>query len=324
MPTAQRHYSLDYLRCACILYLMGFWHLFEYTGIARADFNNDFTRRGATIVLALFVLISGFLCGGRGISSAAELGRYYIGRFWRLYPPFVLASLLFWVFKLEQPDRLLRGVALISMFTTDAPRTLWFIDMLVMFYAIAPLFLWVRQRLWACLGVMVAVLAVAGAYGLLTHLLDWRLFLFLPCFVAGILLAQKPPKLTWTLGVVLILLWCLSAWLTTFIPFEDLRDSPLQIPLGLVSAIGLFLVVYGLTDRLKTPGIVSVISYSSYFMYLYHRPLYETAGWLLHGASVPVRTVILIGICVPILIGIAYLLQTAYDRLIKRLMPKTV
>ncbi len=318
----QRHHSIDYLRAGCILYLMGFWHLFEYTGISHELWANEITRRCATVVLALFCLISGFLCGRTSIQGLKGLGAYYAGRFWRLYPPFLLASFLFFVMNIEKPDKLLDGVLLITMFNKNAPRTLWFVDMLVMFYAIAPLFLWARDKVWTCLGVLAAVLAVAAGYDLFTHLLDLRLMLFLPCFVTGILFAHRVPRLTWALAALLAVLWGASMWLTTYISFEGLRDSPLQIPLGVVSAIALFLLAYAFLDKVKAPGVVGVVSYASFFMYLYHRPLYTTVTPFLANLSVPVRTAVLICGALPVLIALAYGLQKAYDALIKRLMPK--
>jgi peptidoglycan/LPS O-acetylase OafA/YrhL len=318
----QRHYSLDYLRAACILYLMGFWHLFEYTGIPGDLWANEITRRAATIVLALFCLISGFLCGRSKIDGIKGLAGYYVGRFWRLYPPFLLASFLFYLMEIDTPGKLLDGVLLITMFNKNAPRTLWFVDMLVMFYAIAPLFLWARDKVFTCLCVLAAVLAAAADYDLMTHLLDLRLMLFLPCFVTGILFAHKTPKLTLTLALVLAVLWGASLWLTTFISFEGLRDSPLQIPLGVVSAIILFLAAYAFLDKVKAPGVIGVISYASFFMYLFHRPLYKSIKPLLADLSVPVRTVVLICVVLPVLIGLAYGLQKAYDAVVKRLTPK--
>lgn len=318
----QRHYSIDYLRAACILYLMGFWHLFEYTGIPNDVWANEITRRCATVVLALFCLISGFLCGRTKINGVKGLVSYYVGRFWRLYPPFLLASVLFYLLAIDTPHKLLDGVLLITMFNKNAPRTLWFVDMLVMFYAIAPLFLWARDKVWTCLGVLATALAAAAVYDLFTHLLDLRLMLFLPCFVTGILFAHKVPKLTWSLAAVLTVLWGASVWLTSFISFEGLRDSPLQIPLGVVSAIILFLVAYAFLDKVKAPAVISVISYASFFMYLYHRPLYSQLKPFLADLSVPVRTVVLVCVALPVLIGLAYGLQKAYDGLVKRLMPR--
>ncbi len=315
---AQRHYSLDYIRALCILYLMGFWHLFEYTGIPRAIYNNDITRRGATIDLALFCLISGFLCARKPIVGAKGLRGYYVGRFWRLYPPFLAAGLLFIFMHVDEPKPVIHALALISMFTHVAPRTLWFIDMLVMFYAAAPLFLWARDKVWMCLLTLGIVLGACYAYDQTTHLLDRRLMLFLPCFVAGILFAGKTPKLTWTLGALLVVLWGLSAWLTVLIPYEQLKDSLLQVPLGVVSAVLLFLLIYRFADQLKPPAVVLWVSYASYFMYLFHRPLYTIVTPWLGGLSTPVRTTVLVAAIVPLLIVIAYLLQKGYDWLISR------
>lgn len=318
----QRHYSLDYIRALCILYLMGFWHLFEYTGIPREIYNNDITRRLATIDLALFCLISGYLCGRKPIEGMKGLKDYYVGRFWRLYPPFLLAGILFIVMNIDTLMPVVHGLALISMVTKVAPRTLWFIDMLVMFYAVAPVFLWARDKIWLCLLTLAGVLGAAYVYDQTTHLLDRRVMLFLPCFVTGILFAGRTPKLTWWLGAVLAVLWGLSAWLTALIPFEDLKDSLLQVPLGVVSAIALFLLIYRLADALKPPAVITTISYASYFMYLFHRPLYTVLAPLLKGLDVPLRTAALVGLILPLLIVIAYLLQKGYDRLVARIVPK--
>lgn len=320
---SQRHYSLDYIRALCILYLMGFWHLFEYTGIARALYNNEITRRLSTIVLALFCLISGYLCARRPPEGAKGLRDYYIGRFWRLYPPFLLAGALFIVMQIDKAVPVIHGLALISMFSHVAPRTLWFIDMLVVFYVLAPLFLWARDKVWLCLLTLGTVLGVCYAYDLTTHLLDRRLILFLPCFVVGILFAGRTPKLTWGLGAVLAVLWGLSVWLTVLIPYEQLKDSPLQVPMGVVSAILAFLLVYRFADHLKPPAVVLWVSYASYFMYLFHRPLYATVTPSLAGFSTPVRTAILVGVIVPVLVALTYLLQKGYDKVIARFVLKT-
>jgi peptidoglycan/LPS O-acetylase OafA/YrhL len=62
----QRFHVLDYLRALCILYIVGFWHLLNYS---RSDINYEFeaTYQATVIVLGLFVMISGFLVGQKQI-----------------------------------------------------------------------------------------------------------------------------------------------------------------------------------------------------------------------------------------------------------------
>ncbi len=318
----QRHYSIDYIRAFCILYLMGFWHLAEYTGIPHDDYNTLITRRVVTVVLGLMVLISGFLCGRSRIDGVKDLLTYYWGRFWRLYPPFLAASGLFYIFKIDRPERLLHSIELVGMFTKDFARTLWFVNLLVLFYFAAPLFLWTRKRLWLCLGMLGLALGGVITYDQLTHHLDLRVIIYLPCFVTGILLAQKTPKLTWSLTAVLTVLLGGAIWLTQSISYEDLRDSPLQMPMAVVASLLIFLLAFRFLDRLKTPKLIAVVSYASYFMYLFHRPLYRHAEPLVKGFDVPVRTALLVCVAVPLLIVLAYGLQKAYDVLIKGLVPK--
>ena len=71
--------SLDYLRSFSMLYIVGYWHLFNYTD-AFPQYSNAVTYTMTLIVLGLFVLISGFLIGRREVkptdNSSSIVGFY--------------------------------------------------------------------------------------------------------------------------------------------------------------------------------------------------------------------------------------------------------
>jgi surface polysaccharide O-acyltransferase-like enzyme len=95
--------------------------------------------------ISLFVLISGFLTGRRdGGLARGEIWRFYKTRFWRIYLPFVIASGLFLAAGVSDARALFKSVTLVAMLLAPPPFTLWFINMIILFYLIAPLLIGLR------------------------------------------------------------------------------------------------------------------------------------------------------------------------------------
>lgn len=316
---SQRLHSLDYLRILAIMYFVGFWHLMEYTGLPRDVYNTELTRRLATVALSIFVLISGYRCAQNPVDRLKDLPAWYGRHLLRIYPPFLVACLLFWLMDIDGPARLLQGASLVGIFTDQAPRTLWFVAMLVLFYVLAPIFLFLRRQVWASIGVLLAILLVAAVYGAVTGLLDQRFILFLPCFVTGILMERHQPQPDWRTAVFVVALWLIAASLTLLIPFEALRDSPLLIPLSVVSSVGLFLLAQKYAGGLRPPAFIVAISQASFFLYLFHRPLYQAVKPIFAGQSVPVHIAGYVGVALPLLILGCVWAHTQYQNLIRPL-----
>ena len=134
-----RKVPIDVMRAVSMLYIVGFWHLLDYTKVVGWHYN-PVTYRLTVGALSLFVLISGFLTGRKdGGLARGEVWRFYKTRFWRIYIPFVIASGLFLAAGENDPLALVKGVTLVAMLLAPPPFTLWFVSMIVLFYLIAPM-----------------------------------------------------------------------------------------------------------------------------------------------------------------------------------------
>ena len=142
------NHAIDRLRAASILYIVAFWHLFGYIdGID--GYKNAITYRLTVVVLGLFTLIAGVLAGRREIRDAREIRRYYRSRALRILPPFAIALLLYVASGLLRWQEALSGLLLVPAFHGPALRTLWYVNVLVVFYALVPLLQRLRRRLRA-------------------------------------------------------------------------------------------------------------------------------------------------------------------------------
>ena len=181
---------IDMLRGASILYIVGFWHLMEYTP-AFPSYENPITLRVTVTVLGLFVFLSGWLVGQRVIETSKEgVKIFYIKRFLRIYPLYLGAIGLFFICNLSDKTTLLKASMLISMFDGPAPPTLWFITMFMMFLLVAPLLVCAvkhETRFWAVAAIIFGSLALIMRYSTAG---DPRVVIYFPAFVCGIYLAQ--------------------------------------------------------------------------------------------------------------------------------------
>jgi peptidoglycan/LPS O-acetylase OafA/YrhL len=144
--TKTRNAAVDTLRALSVLYIIGFWHLLEYAPPMAWRFHPIFDRL-TVVVLSLFVLISGYLAGRpKAPFTQVEVRRFYSARLLRIYPPYLLALLCFYLIGGVSGIIAAKGALLISMVAPPPPQTLWFITMLMMFYLWAPLLIVANER----------------------------------------------------------------------------------------------------------------------------------------------------------------------------------
>lgn len=125
--------------------------------------------------------------------------QFYQRRLIRIYPPYLLALILFRLCDLIQPEQWLGAALLISSFGQDPPRTLWYISMIVVFYLLAPFLLLLHHRLqqlpprWRPGRLLMAggLILATVLLGRLFRQVDVRLFLYFPAFVVGLFLAPR-------------------------------------------------------------------------------------------------------------------------------------
>jgi peptidoglycan/LPS O-acetylase OafA/YrhL len=320
---AERNGAIDLLRALSILYIVGFWHLLGYAPSV-SGYKNALTHRLTVVVLGLFVLISGHLIGRASISGGADIARFYRRRLIRIYPPYVLALLLFTRSGLLDSGQLLPAILLTSSFGADPPRTLWYIAMLVVFYLLAPFLLLLRERLTAPLALALALIAAAvGIAGLATGV-DPRLFLYFSPFVVGLLVsARLEVENLSRRSILLVVALAVAAVLQSLGTESGGLDTSLAgIPLATLPPLVLLILCQrGLPD-LRLSGVGMAMSTASYFMYLFHRPIFHLLTTWGRGpiSAGPVAAVtFLVVVCLPVIVALSWLGQRLYDRLLTTL-----
>jgi peptidoglycan/LPS O-acetylase OafA/YrhL len=313
-----RKVPIDVMRAVSMLYIVGFWHLLDYTKVATWHYN-PVTYRLTVGALSLFVLISGFLTGRKdGGLARGEIWTFYKTRFWRIYLPFVIASGLFLAAGISDTFALVKGVTLIAMLLAPPPYTLWFVNMIVLFYLIAPLLIGLRENEVAYIALCTTIVGAMILYQAVTGRIDMRLILYFPCFAAGIFLAGRSlPSSTLSL-IGLLLLAAISLVPTLAHPSWNLQGDPWAAPWALFSALAVFVIVMRAGRNLKSPAILTQLSEASFFMYLLHRPLYLWMQTAWFPSTEKVQVAYLLFVCLPIIGIVSWLCQSAYTGFLQR------
>lgn len=126
----KRNLTFDFCRAICIIYIVAFWHLQNYFPLV--DFSNEITKKITTGVLTSFAFLSGLFLGKKDIPPLT----FYFNRFKRFYILFFFSVIpLFFNFDLKSILFLIFGL---GSFKNPPVPTLWYMSMLVMFYALVP------------------------------------------------------------------------------------------------------------------------------------------------------------------------------------------
>lgn len=252
-------------------------------------------------------------------------------KFIRIYPPYLVALFLFVLilgYTLKRRDwavYLLNLQFILSPVFAKHILTLWYISVLMGYYAVFILLLVHTPSGKALFVVTALIFGLGYLLNRATGLVDGRFLEYLFAFVVGVYLSRNQRVFEWFLSSRItfsLLFAALSLW---FYWFARARDSGFFSWQYLVS-VNLFIVSWVLLSlRIFKMGISGwtiwqPISYASFLIYLYHRPLWALLSRLDWGAfarddGVWIRllpgSVIVLVVC--------YFLQRGYDRLIAAL-----
>ncbi len=311
MNSSARILYIDYLRAICVLYIVGYWHLFNYTSYFR-DYDNVYTRVATLIILGLFVFISGYLLAVN-YGDKASVGTFFLKRFLRIYPLYALAVAMFYYYGINDADVLVKSLYLISMYQGPPPYTLWFITMLMAFYLITPILMLASRNDFVFLLFTLGPLIATAIYSFNTDGVDLRLLLYYPCFCAGIYCARNGIVTGafnfWT--AILMLLFGLALHR---LPIQSPQlDHLSQVPLIIG---GLYLVI-GFCDAFSRffvkLRLIMLLSYCSFSMYLFHRPVYVAIKQVYFPVDPLDQFLYLLLIGVTLTLVIAWFVQKFYD-----------
>jgi len=314
-----RDAAIDFLRGACILYIVGYWHLVPYTNAFPA-YANTYTECVKDIALGTFVFCSGLLLAGRRIElTRSGLAAFYLRRVLRIYPLYVIALLLFDLTGLAGKADIVNAVLLLSMFIPPAPYTLWFVTMIMTFYLFTPFLVRLADYPgYYVLGGIALLAAGVLVHGQI-HSLDTRIIQYLPCFLLGVAW-KRIPGLERLLGARSGLL--LALLVVTFLLYRLQHGAGAAAALGRIPAVlaGTLLLyqsVRPLSDRLHSP-LIWRLAYASFCIYLFHRLIFRFSSDLYFPDGEYQRLAYLLAVVLPVTVVVAYYVQRVYDRIGRR------
>jgi peptidoglycan/LPS O-acetylase OafA/YrhL len=315
-----RNFAIDFLKGISILYIAGYWHLFNYTK-AFPNYQNVVTDRLLMVTLGLFVLISGYLIGTKANNDSKNgLVVFYSKRLLRIYPPFIFFSIIFYILNIGSGKKLFKTATLISMVFPPAANTLWFVAMIITFYLITPLLINMSKNMVKYFLFCVLLFGSAFIFNHFFNILNERLILFFPTFAVGVLLAVYK-ELIYNLRLSVVTLFLTASIMVTFI---DNVTEFLWIPLILFGPLLCFLVALRKERKIERFNIMGHIGYASLFVYLSHRPIYEVLQNLYFPQSGIWQLFYLAAISLPLIIAISWGLQKWYNKIILFFTSKSV
>lgn len=272
---------IDIIKCISIIWLVGLWHMSNYTSSESVFAHyilNDYGSFMTKISLHLFTFFTGFFTNVYFSTSNHNSVGFYIHKLKKTYILFALSAITLYFIpnpwdggswmSFSQLAFSLFGLGII--YPTPAPSTLWYMDMILLFYIIAPFLL--SSSYLRSIGKVLTVFIMAAVILKLSGgaVFDGRFFWYFPTFILG--------------------LFCPTI----------IRDRILSIKTS-TSKMGRWNIV----------KLICHISESCIVVYLFHRQfMYIFHQWL----GIPLMiAALLVFIC-------SYLLYAQYNRFIKKMM----
>ncbi|MFN2156497.1 MAG: acyltransferase family protein [Anaerolineae bacterium] len=316
-PRPTYRHDLDLLRAAGFLYIIGFWHLLDYS-LAPTWHHRPPVQLLTWCVLGVFSYISGWLLSRRYVlDTPARIVRFYGRRFVRIYPLYLVALTAFLRVRLIDVVTYRQGVLLLNMITGRPLVTLWFVTMILLFYALTPAYLYQSTALKTIV-LTAALWAGLVALHLSTGAVDLRLPQYLIPFAGGILAARSPPLARalrdrrWLAASPLVAV----ATALAFTRWDDPLLKSIVAVLAIAGTLpGFLLVGRVLSERLPVVWI-GRISEASFCAYMIHRLTYQAGMALWKPTSLPASLLYLLGILLPATVGLGWLIQRGYDSLV--------
>jgi peptidoglycan/LPS O-acetylase OafA/YrhL len=311
--TPQKIISIDILRAIAALGVY-YYHnqsgatLAKYTGLSIFNYTDGF---GALYAVPLFFLISGYCIHASNIryiksNSGLPLKNYYLRRFLRIYPPYIVALLITLVINYGTIPKYNPGGAdvLIHFFSLQGFTAsyfnsinivLWTISIEIAFYAIYPVFYFIRFKYNLNYALVFAffISALSIAYFMNTGpvSLPQRFCVFNLWFAwcCGAFLADKkmlrPNDLKQPVYLLLYVIILTAFLYLAYIPNKQFIIAD-QLNILIWTAPVLFLLSKeDWLQRCQNSWLIKIlaaIGLSSYSLYLLHEPLIYLKNFLVH------------------------------------------
>jgi peptidoglycan/LPS O-acetylase OafA/YrhL len=207
------------------------------------------------------------------------------------------------------------GSLAVAMFVKPSPTTLWFVTMLIPLYLISPYLSWIARNRHQFVVVSVSIFVALLLYSKSFSTMDNRLLVYFFAFCAGIWVARHQEEMTATRLSPIVLL-AIGSTLFSFTVERNVESSLRCIPLAVFPALLTLLTAVKYGGRIQTARWINFISVSSYFMYLFHRPIYSMLRDIYFPANGMRQLAYLLFVCLPVVLACSYVGQKAYDKVV--------
>lgn len=323
--------EFDILRATAILLLIlhhGGIYNFSVAGFPLANLS----RYIQLYLLGSFIFLSGYLT----VSSVEKrsLKEFLASRITRIYIPYLFALGLFLTLLELEVDQLDIAIHLFGAQMVLSPRlttpilTLWFVGLILVYYALFGLLLKAFRK---NSHLLVAIGLIFGAAVLLRmdhSLFARRFFYYYFIYAGGVLLARTNllNKLTTTRFYLLDKVGFAALGVVLITPV--ILQTGEEVNLLLILAITVYVLAMVLLSLSAAKTLVqserslkafTMISSASFFAYLFHRPIWQIGMAIYRPESIHHLSIYLILIGFLVVIPVSYGLQKAYDSAIHSL-----
>lgn len=320
--TQERQIGFDFARVIAIFVVIGIYHNLGYAGRFHAE---PAVRVLVYSSLGMFTFLSAFLLASRyTFSNNGDTLKFYQKRVLRIWPLFVISSIVLAALGFNDWLSTWKGIVGISPFWAPHPTTMWYVAMLISLYLITPLV--VKGSLKVQFLKAILVMTAIGFLQIVLGTIVPRTFNYFTVYLLGLILGRNyyEPTLNYLKSkktFLISLIWIILI-AVVFITKNAYLKSFSSI-VGIVSILNMSLLM---AERFKTnvlfTELVTKLSYASFCAYLFHREIiwvmfriYKPKGFW------PVFLEVLI-IAVPLSFLCAYYIQKIYDISLQQLKLK--
>lgn len=311
----ERNKIYDIIRALCMLEIVCLWHLNDYP-VLEIHLPAVFGRI-TDGCLACFFLLSGVLNSSKKRSAID----FYKKRITRLYIPYVAALLVAYLVPMPQsvPSimSLLYAILGMSCFVGPMPYTLWFVCVLLIFYLITPVYTTLSKCKHGMIYEICILVLIEAVFFVLYYfaLLDLRIILYWPFYATGLIMSRS--KFEYWIGNKWFMFILIGLSVPLFFSFYHV--GLIGRPFVNLCVLNWIVLVALVMDKFLSKSrifdkIISWVSYSSMFCYLFHRPIYSFFLDVF-----PVHGIYIVPIMIVIVLIVGYFLQRGYDMLLNKI-----
>ena len=310
-----RDISIDIIRAISMIYVIAIWHLSDYTQTFSLE--GTFPYCITVAIMGTFMFVSGFLLKGKyDITGKRDVHNFFKKRFIRIIPLYILAASYYVMVGDMSWWRIVLSVFGFSTFIQPMTNTLWFVEMIILFYLLYPL-IWSKEADKILFKASLIYLLAFVFDGTIINI-DIRFFYYLPCFVMGMILPQsffcKLKKSSYLFITELSLFVVITLTLTKL----HRQETQEFILLTLIAMLGAQIIVF-ISSTIQVKFLNSVwggISYISMVAYMFHRQIIFIIYHIYWPKDGYGRLLFILLVCLPIIGVLSYVIQRIYDSLL--------